>query len=150
MIEKTAWGCNEQVDALLQLVGLRTSLCSTNDNTVSFVVILEAITGPLVIVHGKLSRWGDDENSCSILWLETSSSQELNSWNHVGERLTAARLAVREDGDGVPVERVLEQLRRADRAAERTAAASGPARQGGGAAGSSGTPRGSWSRAAWL
>jgi len=41
MIEQTAGSSHEQVDTFLELVGFRTALGSTNDNTVSLVVVLE-------------------------------------------------------------------------------------------------------------
>ncbi len=73
-------------------MSLRTSLGSTNDYTMRFVVVLQTVPGPLVIVHGELSRGGDNEHSGSLFGGEARSSQKLNSRHHVSKGLSTARL----------------------------------------------------------
>ena len=53
-----------------------------------FVVILEEISGPFIILHREFSCWCNNENSCTVLWGEMSLSEELNSWKHVCECLS--------------------------------------------------------------
>ena len=58
-----------------------------------FIVVLEAISSPFVVVHGELSRWGDDQHSCSLLGCETSPSQQLHGRHHIGKGLSTACLS---------------------------------------------------------
>ena len=53
-------------------MGLTTALGTANDNTMRFTVVLEAVTGPLVIMHGKFARWCDDQYSSALFWRKMS------------------------------------------------------------------------------
>lgn len=61
------------------------------------VVVLEAVTSPLVVMHGKLTSRCDDEDSCSLFGRDVGLAKELNSWHHVGECLSRAGLCCSED-----------------------------------------------------
>lgn len=52
MVKETAWCGYKQVYSFLQLMCLRTSLRSADDNTVGLIVMLKEITSPFIVMHG--------------------------------------------------------------------------------------------------
>lgn len=87
VVEQAAGCGDEQVHALLKLVCFGATFGSTNDNTVGLVVVLEAVAGPLVVVHGELSGWGDHEDASAVLLLDVGLSEQFDGGHHVGEGL---------------------------------------------------------------
>ena len=85
-------------------MSLTTALGTANDDTMRFTVVLKAITGPLVIMHGKFARWCDDQYSSALFWRKMSLAQELHSGYHIGKRLSTTGL--RSSQDIAPVEHV--------------------------------------------
>lgn len=51
---------------------------------------LEAVPGPLVVVHGKLSGGSDDEDASALLGREAGASEHLDSRHHVGQSLSTS------------------------------------------------------------
>ena len=53
-------------------MSFRAAFSTANNNTVGFIVMLETITSPLVVVHGKFSGRRDDKNACALFWRKIS------------------------------------------------------------------------------
>ena len=92
VVQKSARCRDEQVYALLELVCFLASFRAADDHTMCLSMVLKAVLGPLVIVHGELSGRGDDQHSRPLLRSEVRASQHFDSRNHVGQRFTAACL----------------------------------------------------------
>ena len=93
MIQKTTWCRYKQIDTFLELMSLRTSLGSANNNTMSFTMVLEAVTRPFVVVHSQLPGWRDNKDTCALFRREARLSEQLNSWHHVRQSFAAASLS---------------------------------------------------------
>ena len=72
MVEEPSWSGNKEIDTLLELVGLCTSLRSSDDYSVSLIMVLKEVSSPLVVLHSQLTSWSDHEHTGSILWGEMS------------------------------------------------------------------------------
>ncbi len=60
-------------------------------------MILEAVSGPLVIMHGQLTSRSDDQHTGSLLGCEVRFTQHFNCRDHVGQSFTAACLSCTKD-----------------------------------------------------
>lgn len=92
MVQETSRSSDKQIDTLLELVSLTAALSASDHDPVRFAVVLETVTSPLIVVHGQLSRRGDDQYACALLWSEIGASKGLHSRDHVSERLSTAGL----------------------------------------------------------
>jgi hypothetical protein len=66
MIQKTARGGNEQVDALAELVCLGVAVGATDDHAVCVRVELEQVAGHGVGLQRELARRGDDDHTSAL------------------------------------------------------------------------------------
>lgn len=78
-------------------MSFRATFRTADNHTVSFAVVLKAVTGPLVIVHGEFSSRSNHQNTGSLLRRKTGSSEEFNSGHHISECLTTAGLGSSKD-----------------------------------------------------
>ena len=92
VIKQSSWCSDQQIYSFLELLGLGAALCSTDDDAVCLIVVLEQITSPFVVLHGQFSCRGNDQYTSPILGLEMHFTQKLDSRHHVGQRLTRACL----------------------------------------------------------
>ena len=90
MIEQPAWSCDQQVNSLLKLMSLSASLSTSNNNSVSFVMVLKKVSGPLIILHCEFTSWCNNKYTCSILGSKVCFSKEFNSWKHVSKGLATS------------------------------------------------------------
>lgn len=90
MVEQPSWSCHKQVDTFLKLISFSTTLRTADYNSVSFVVVFKQITSPFVVLHCKLARRCDNNDSRAIFWREVSLAQQLNGGHHVSQSFTGA------------------------------------------------------------
>ena len=92
VVEKAPRSGHKQIDSFLELVGLLTSLGPSDHHTVRFPMILETVSGPLVVMHGQFPGRCYDQHTCPLLRGEVGLTKHLHGWNHVRQCLTTACL----------------------------------------------------------
>jgi len=92
VIKKATWSSYQQINTFLELMCFTTALGSSNYNTMRFIMILQAIACPLVIMHGQLTGRRDDQHTSSLFRGEVGAPKHLNCWNHVCESLATTCL----------------------------------------------------------
>ena len=96
MVEETTWCCDQKVDSFLELVGFTAAFGSTNHDSVRFAMVLETVTCPFVVMHGKLTRRSNDQHTSTLFGSEMRLSEQLNSRHHIGKCLATACLGCTE------------------------------------------------------
>lgn len=92
VIEQTARGGNQQVDALGQLLGLGLAVGAAHDDSVCLRVVLHQLAGDAKDLQRQLARRGDDNDAGSVARLEAEAVEDFDGRDEEGQRLTGAGL----------------------------------------------------------
>ena len=71
MIEQSSRRGNKQIDALSQLVGLRTLICTAHDDTARLRMVLHQVTGNAEKLECQLASGADDDDTGAVPRLES-------------------------------------------------------------------------------
>mmetsp|Transcript_2584 Transcript_2584/g.7712 ORF Transcript_2584/g.7712 Transcript_2584/m.7712 type:complete len:423 (+) Transcript_2584:931-2199(+) len=88
VIQKTPWGCHENVDALGQLLRLRSTVHSTNHDAMCLGHILPKIAEYIVNLHCQFSSRRYHQSSNTVPRQELCVVEQIHCWNEEGQSLS--------------------------------------------------------------
>jgi hypothetical protein len=97
VVEEAPRGRDEDVDALLELLGLGAAVGAAHDEAKGLAVVRHQVRELPVDLQGELAGRGDDDRAEPVARLELHLGEELDGGHEEGEGLSAARLGRPED-----------------------------------------------------
>ncbi len=82
--------CNQQADALDQLLCLAPPVGTPHHNAMRLAVVAHQVTGDAIDLQRQLACWGDDQGASAVARHELGAIQQLGAWDQERQRFARA------------------------------------------------------------